>query len=133
MAVTYAADGPVGTITLDNAQARFTTTLLTAGSHKITLVYTPDTDLFTGAASSTLTQKVSTATLLVSVDNESMYYGGSVPTLTGTITGLQDNDNITAGSPPFDQTTLRWTFSAGVCSPASNITRITRSEMLSMR
>ena len=34
--------------------------------------------------------------ILVSVDDQSMYYGGSVPTLTGTITGLQNNDNITA-------------------------------------
>jgi hypothetical protein len=95
--VTYLDDSTkLGSVTLVNEQASFSTTLLIAGSHSITAVYTPDSNLFTGATSGTLSQSVSTAPLVVSVDNKSMYYGGSVPTLTGTITGIQNNDNITA-------------------------------------
>ena len=42
------------------------------------------------------TLTVSAATLVVSAGNKSREYGSSNPVLTGTITGIQNNDNITA-------------------------------------
>src|SRR5262249_27523967 len=54
----------LGTVGLHQEEASFSTTMLTAGSHNITAVYSSDTDSFTGATSSAVTQSVSAAALL---------------------------------------------------------------------
>jgi uncharacterized delta-60 repeat protein len=48
------------------------------------------------AAMFTVNINVSRAALTVTVNNQTMVYGSNVPTLTGTLTGVVNNDNITA-------------------------------------
>jgi len=73
-----------------------TGTVLAAGIHTLSVTFTPTdiTDYTTQIASVSLT--VNKAALVVASNNETKVYGAALPTLTGTITGLVNGDNITA-------------------------------------
>jgi RHS repeat-associated protein len=84
-------------VALVNGTASVTTSALLAGNHSITAVYTSDTSSFGDSSTTTpLAQVVNPAPLVVSADNQSKLYGAALPTLTGTLTGVQNGDNITA-------------------------------------
>ena len=88
------------------ATSTFTTSTLAAGVHSsISAVYTP-TGSFVGSSGS-LSQTVNPAPLTVTAANESMPYGGTVPALTYTYTGLV-NGNTNA------------TFSGGLATTATS-------------
>ena len=75
----------------NSATSTFSTATLAAGVHSsITAVYTPTGD-FVGSSGS-LSQTVNPAPLTVTAANESMTYGGTVPALTYTYTGLVNGD-----------------------------------------
>jgi hypothetical protein len=98
--VQFDIDGnPAGSpVTLVNGSAGFTTTTLTAGNHVITAFYTSDTSNFTNSdnSASPLSQLVTPAPLTVTADNQTKVYGAPLTTLTGTLTGVVNNDGITA-------------------------------------
>jgi hypothetical protein len=85
-----------GPVVLVGGKASLTTSALSAGKHSVTVAYTSDTTDFAASTGGPLEQDVAPALLLVSVDNQSKVYGAALPTLTGSVTGLQNNDNITA-------------------------------------
>ena len=90
----------------NSATSTFTTSTLAAGVHSsISAVYTP-TGSFVGSSGS-LSQTVNPAPLTVTAANESMPYGGTVPALTYTYTGLV-NGNTSA------------TFSGGLATTATS-------------
>jgi uncharacterized cupredoxin-like copper-binding protein len=72
------------------------TNVLNAGMYTLTATFTPTntTDFTTATQTSALT--VTKAALTVTPANETKLYGAALPTLTGTITGLVNGDNITA-------------------------------------
>ena len=75
----------------NSATSTFPTSTLAAGVHSsIRAVYTP-TGSFVGSSGS-LSQTVNPAPLTVTAANESMPYGGTVPALTYTYTGLVNGD-----------------------------------------
>ena len=75
----------------NSATSTFTTSTLAAGVHSsISAVYTP-TGSFVGSSGS-LSQTVNPAPLTVTAVNKSMTYGGTVPALTYTYTGLVNGD-----------------------------------------
>jgi len=77
----------LGTGTLNNGVATYTTSALSAGSHSITAVYGGDTN-FVGSTSPVLKQvvkKAATTTMLTSSKNPSKY--GQMVTFTATVTG----------------------------------------------
>ena len=75
----------------NSATSTFTTSTLAAGVHSsISAVYTP-TGSFAGSSGS-LSQTVNPAPLTVNAANKSMTYGGTVPALTYTYTGLVNGD-----------------------------------------
>ena len=75
----------------NSATSTFTTSTLAAGVHSsISAVYTP-TGSFVGSSGS-LSQTVNPAPLTVNAVNTSMTYGGTVPALTYTYTGLVNGD-----------------------------------------
>jgi hypothetical protein len=71
-------------------------TVLPAGAQKLTANCAPTdaTDYKSASASVTLT--VTPAQLTVKADNKAMTYRGTVPTLTGTLSGVVNGDKITA-------------------------------------
>ena len=85
----------LGTALIDrSAQATLTTSLLSAGNHNITVSYNGDSIFPSSFAQ--MVQVVSPASLLVSAANASRQYGAANPLFSGAISGLQNNDNITA-------------------------------------
>ena len=75
----------------NSATSTFTTSTLAAGVHSsISAIYTP-TGSFVGSSGS-LSQTVNPAPLTVNAVNTSMTYGGTVPALTYTYTGLVNGD-----------------------------------------
>ncbi len=76
-------------------QASYTTTFLRAGSHSITAVYSGDS-VFQGSTSTSLTQSVTPASLVVTTDAQSKVYGQTFTAFTGSIMGLENGDSITA-------------------------------------
>jgi hypothetical protein len=87
----------LATVNVDgNGQAAYSTSALTvSGSpYTITATYNPSGNYTTSSGTATLT--VTPASLSVTVNNQSMVYGSAVPTLTGTLTGVVNGDNITA-------------------------------------
>ncbi len=75
----------------NSATSTFATSTLAAGVHSsISAIYTP-TGNFVGSSGS-LSQTVNPAPLTVTAANESMPYGGTVPALTYTYTGLVNGD-----------------------------------------
>ncbi len=73
------------------ATSTFTTTTLAAGVHRIYVVYTA-TGIFVDSTSAFLTQTVNQAPLNVTAVDKTKVYGAADPTLTYTVTGLQNND-----------------------------------------
>jgi hypothetical protein len=71
-------------------------TVLTAGTNTLTAIFTPtDTTDYSGATN-TVTLVVNRAALIVTANSTNRVYGAANPTFTGTITGIQNSDNITA-------------------------------------
>ena len=87
----------LGSATLSNGTATYSTSALSVGSHAITAIYSGDTN-FAGSASSALTQTVTQATLTITADNASKTYGDTL-TFAGTeftTSGLVNGDNVTS-------------------------------------
>ena len=70
-------------------------TVLPAGTNTLTVVYTPTDTNYTGTNLS-VQLVVTPAPLTVTVNNASMTYGQTNPVLGGTLTGVVNNDNVTA-------------------------------------
>ena len=71
-------------------------TVVNSGTTTLKVIFTPtDTTDYIGATN-TVSQVVSKAALTVTAANTNRSYGQANPTLTGTIAGLQNSDNITA-------------------------------------
>ncbi|MGA3210861.1 MAG: beta-propeller fold lactonase family protein [Terriglobales bacterium] len=116
--------GPAGTVTFyDNGNAlgvaslaagtaTYTTSTLVAGTHPITAAYSGNSG-YAGSASAVLNQVVDLGTLTVTANNLAMPYGGTVPTLTYTITGFVGSDTETSGTPVLT-TTATSTSPAGI-------------------
>ena len=89
-----------GTLAVDdygNNVATFDLSTLPAGSHPITATYGGDSN-FINSTSSEVSQEVDKASLTIAADNQSMTYGGTVPTLTATYTGLVNGDDASVVS-----------------------------------
>ena len=70
--------------------------VLNSGTTPLTVIFTPtDTTDYIGATN-TVNMVVSKAALAVTAANANRSYGQANPTFTGTITGVQNSDNITA-------------------------------------
>jgi uncharacterized repeat protein (TIGR01451 family) len=78
-----------GQVTIDAGTA------LTPAGYQITASYGGSSS-FLPSSSTALTYTVTPAPLTVTADNLGMVYGSPVPTLTGTLTGVVNGDNITA-------------------------------------
>jgi len=85
----------IGTVALSGAQATLPLSSFAVASHSITATYNGD-NLFLGSTSSTLTQTVTPAALIVTTNNASRQYGQANPVFSGTISGIQNGDNVTA-------------------------------------
>lgn len=85
----------LGTGTLDGfSQTTVSTALLSAGTRTITAYYSGNSVFPPGSAQTS--QVVTPATLSVSVNPATRQYGAANPAFTGTLTGVQNGDNITA-------------------------------------
>ena len=71
-------------------------TVLNAGTSTLTVVFTPQDTVDYSIASNNVSVEILPAPLAVTANNVSRQYGQSNPALTGSITGLQNGDNITA-------------------------------------
>jgi uncharacterized membrane protein len=80
-------------VTLTNGSASLTANL-PAGRHKVTAFYTSDTDNFTTSdnSASPWIQTVNPTALTITADNQSMVYGGALPALTASYSGLVNGD-----------------------------------------
>jgi RHS repeat-associated protein len=81
---------------LTNGTSGFITTDIPAGTHDFAVRFTSDSPSFADMTSAPRSQVVSSAALTVAVDSCERVYGAANPVLTGQITGLQNNDRITA-------------------------------------
>jgi hypothetical protein len=91
----------LGTGTLANGAASFTTTALTVGTHTITATYNGDTN-FTSSTSTAVSQvvnKAATTTTVVSSANPSTV--GQQVTFTATVTATQSNTAMPSGTVTF--------------------------------
>jgi len=70
--------------------------VLAAGSQTLSVTFTPTDANDYSTATQTVQLQVNKAPLSVTVNNQSMSYGATVPTLTGTLTGVVGSDGITA-------------------------------------
>jgi hypothetical protein len=91
--VTFSDGGTtIGTATLDaTGNATFTTSLLAAGPHSITVAYGGDT-YFAGSTSSTLALTVNPAPLTLTANSNSRQYGSVDPTFTVSYSGFVNGD-----------------------------------------
>jgi len=71
-------------------------TVLSAGLQTLSVTFTPTDATDYSSATQTVQLTVNKAPLSVTANNQSMSYGGTVPTLTGTLTGVVGSDGITA-------------------------------------
>jgi PKD repeat protein len=71
-------------------------TVLYAGTNALSVLFTPTNTVDYSGATDTVSLVVWPAPLTVTASNASCQYGAAIPILSGTITGLQNNDNITA-------------------------------------
>jgi len=71
-------------------------TVLNTGTNILSVLFTPADTVDYSSATDSVSLVVSPAPLTVTASNASRAYGQSNPAFTGTITGLQDGDNITA-------------------------------------
>ncbi len=81
-------------VVLSGGTASINTAALPAGQHSVVVFYTSDSTDFSGSDNSAnpLDQLVSPAVLTIAADNKTMIYGGAVPTLSDTFTGLVNGD-----------------------------------------
>jgi hypothetical protein len=71
-------------------------TVLSPGNHTLSVTFTPSDPSSYTSAKTTVSLAVADAPLAVTAGNQTMTYGGAVPTLTGTLTGVVAGDGITA-------------------------------------
>jgi hypothetical protein len=71
-------------------------TILRAGTNALSVIFTPTNTFDYNMVTSTVTQVVAPAPLTVAAANASRAFGQTNPIFQGTITGLQNSDNITA-------------------------------------
>jgi hypothetical protein len=71
-------------------------TVLNAGAQTLSVTFTPADALNYTAAGATVSLTVNPAALIVTAADATRLYGRANPSLTGTITGIQNGDNITA-------------------------------------
>jgi hypothetical protein len=71
-------------------------TALNAGTNTPSVIFTPTDTLDYSSAADSVSLVISPAPLSVTAANASRLYGATNPVFTGTITGLQNGDNITA-------------------------------------
>ncbi len=95
----------LGTATLDAyGQAVFTTSLLAAGRHEITAVYSGDADSVTSTSTAAI-QTVDTAILTIKADNQTKVYGTALPMLTASFDGFVNGETLATsgltGEPSF--------------------------------
>ena len=67
-----------------------------AGTQRLSVTFTPTDTTNYATATKTVSLTVNQAALTVVADNKSMVYGATIPTLTGTLTGVLAGDGITA-------------------------------------
>jgi uncharacterized repeat protein (TIGR01451 family) len=79
-------------VPLTNGSASVTTSSLAAGLHDITAGYTSDNTAFASSGVDPLSESVLPAPLTISADDETMTYGGAVPTLTASYAGFVNGD-----------------------------------------
>jgi hypothetical protein len=92
--VTFAIDGLAQTpVPLNNGQAIFTTTTLSAGSHTITASYNGDAGDGT-SSSPNFAQTVNPAPLTVTADNKTKVYAQANPALTASYSGFVNGDTV---------------------------------------
>jgi hypothetical protein len=84
----------LGTGTLTNGTATFSTAALAAGNHPIAAVYSGDTTNQGGTAALPGGQAVNKAHLTVTADPQSRLYGQSNPTFTATISGFVNGETL---------------------------------------
>ncbi len=93
--------GDVNDVTISGgtATAALTLSTLPAGTDSITAKYTPpsgSSSSIAGSTSATTPVTVNKATLTVTTNSQAIDFNDPLPTLTGSISGLVNNDNITA-------------------------------------
>src|SRR5207245_1410706 len=94
--VTFTIDGLAQTpVPLNNGQAIFTTTTLTAGSHTITASYNGDVGNST-SSSPNFAQTVNPAPLTVTADNKTKVYGQANPAFTASYSGFVNGDTASS-------------------------------------
>ena len=71
-------------------------TVLNAGTNTLSVIFTPRNTVVYTSATNTVSLVVSNAPLTVTAANFTRPYGAANPVFTGTISGLQNGDNITA-------------------------------------
>jgi hypothetical protein len=84
----------LGSAMLSGGSSSLATSALGAGTHWIRVTYAGDNNYLPSLDS--LTQIVTRATLSVTANNQTKVYGAALPTLTGTLAGVVNGDNITA-------------------------------------
>ncbi len=88
--VTFTVDGnPQAPIALSGGQAMLSL-ILPVGTHTISAAYSPVSYFL--ASTGSVTPSVAPAPLTITADNQMMTYGGTLPTLTVTYTGLVNGD-----------------------------------------
>ena len=70
-------------------------TVLTAGTYTLTMMFTPTDTVDYNSVTGMVNQAVSRAALTVTASNASRLYGQTNPVFNGTITGIQNGDNLT--------------------------------------
>ncbi len=78
-------------VSLSGGTATFTTSMLTATGHTITAVYTSDDGNFTTSQGST-TEQVTRASLKITADDKTKFFGLALPTLTVSYMGFVNSD-----------------------------------------
>jgi glucuronoarabinoxylan endo-1,4-beta-xylanase len=71
-------------------------TVPAAGTQTLNVSFTPNDTTDYNSASGSVSLTVNKAPLSVTAANQTMTYGGTLPALTGTLTGVVNSDNITA-------------------------------------
>ncbi len=114
----------IGSAPVTNGQATFTTSQLAAGTHTISVVYTPDPGAsFMDSASTQIVQSVSPAPLTITAAGPTIAYGDPIPAISPQYSGLQNAQSAPA-SPPTCTTSAAPGADAGTyatsCSGASD-------------
>lgn len=85
---------------------------LSLGTHNLTATFTPSSGAFTGS-SGTLAVTVGPAPLTITADNQTMTYGGPLPTLTASYSGFVNGDTPASLTAPPALSTAAATSHAG--------------------